>query len=69
LVQEVAAELIFADFGGRRFAVISELWDGAEVSGVGAFAHTGQVQVFGHAVLELAEEVGGMGSGHRGVLC
>jgi hypothetical protein len=56
-VQEIAAELVFADFGGRRFAVIGELSDGAQVSGVSAFAHSGQMQVFGHADEESSLEV------------
>jgi hypothetical protein len=46
-VQQVVADLVFAEPVRRRVVVVGELPDGAEVGALGTFAEAGQLQVLG----------------------
>ena len=51
-VEEIVADLLFTESGGRGVEVVGELPDGAEGGLLGAIAEAGQLQVLEHPLAE-----------------
>jgi hypothetical protein len=55
-VEKESAKLIFGNLVRGRLAVVRQLTNGAKVAGMRPLAHASEVQVIGHALIELASK-------------